>query len=131
MLMKTNSGSIIASGYVGKELEKKVINKNDKTHQIINGAMIVDKDKDGNSVWLNFYSWGSSLASIRKGDRILIAGKNETNTYTGKDGVEHSKERVSVDFFVIQPRSTTSTTQEPVETQKLELEPIDDDSLPF
>lgn len=131
MFIRQNTNAILC-GNIGKDPEKKVIEKNGKTYQIVNAGVIVGKDENGNSIWKNISAWGSTLKDLKKGDKVFVVGSIETRNYDGKDGAQHTSEKINVEFIMVQPKQSKTETQvEEQESQTLDLEPISDDNLPF
>lgn len=129
MVIKTNDAAIF-TGNIGKEPEEKLVGENQKL--IVNVSVAVDKVGE-NTTWINAYAWGSMLSGLKKGDKVLMAGKRELQTYTGQDGSEKKSEKVKVDFVMVMGK-TTQTTQNQPKNNPSEIntfEPIDDSDLPF
>lgn len=135
MIIKTKD-AVILTGKVGKDPEEKVVGVNQR--KIINLSVSVDSIADENGerkgVWINCYAWDSFLSSLKKGDKVLMAGKREIHDYTTVDGVEKSSEKIKVDFF-LKMETGNSNSQENMtlqDSQNLQtFEPVDDDNLPF
>lgn len=135
MIIKTKD-AVILTGNVGKDPEEKIVGVNQR--KIINLSVSVDNIADENGekkgVWINCYAWGSFLSSLKKGDKVLMAGKREIHDYTTADGVDKTSEKIKVDFFLKMETSHSNSQggSTPQEAQNLQsFEPIDDDNLPF
>ena len=67
---------------------------------------------------------------FKKGNKIAVVGKIQTSSYDAADGSKRYKTEVVVEEAeFVQARKGEEENQE--EKPKPELEPIDDDSLPF
>lgn len=135
MIIKTKD-AVILTGNVGKDPEERVVGINQR--KIINLSVSVDNITDENGekkgVWINCYAWGSFLSSLKKGDKVLIAGKREIQNYQSQDGTDKTIEKIKVDFFLKMETNHgnlqgNSTSQDAQNLQS--FEPIDDDNLPF
>ena len=84
--------------------------------------------------WINCVAWGETAQlcnGIQPGDSVLVAGTVRKNTYTGRDGEEHTTHDLSVDFLLASGSSVpaASTARN---TGGFEDIPDDDDGdLPF
>lgn len=131
MFIKQNKNAMLC-GKVAKEPEKKVIDKGEKTYQIVNVSVVVGKDENDNSIWKNLYAWGSTLRNLKQGDVIFVCGEIEESKYTGRDGAEHTAEKIKVDFVAVQGKSSASEqTQAMANAQSLEPTETDGDNLPW
>ena len=128
MIIKSKDSAIF-SGNIGKDPEEKLVGAQQK--KIVNISVAVDKVGD-DTIWVNAYAWGSMLSSLKKGDKVLMAGKKEVQTYTGQDGAEHTSEKIRVDFFTVMPRTESSSNEaQKPSTEVQTFEPIEDSELPF
>lgn len=135
MIIKTKD-AVILTGNVGKDPEEKVVGINQR--KIINLSVSVDRITDENGekkgVWIDCYAWGSFLSSLKKGDKVLMAGKREIHDYTTADGVDKTIEKIKVDFFLKMETNhgNSQDNSTPQGTQNLQsFEPVNDDNLPF
>lgn len=136
-----SKGCFVYSGTIGKDPEKRVVESGEKTFQLINLGLIVGQEKDdkgeNKSIWKNLKCWSKVALvanTLKKGDIILCSGVLENKTYTGKDGAEHSSLQGRVDFIVKMnvPQGTSNATNTVSETTAVQdLQPVDDDDLPF
>lgn len=126
MVIKTND-AVILTGNVGKEPEEKLVGENQK--KVVNISVAVDKVGE-TTTWVNAYAWGSMLSGLKKGDRVLIAGKREIQTYTAQDGAEKTNEKVKVDFVIVMQKTTENKPQNKSNVVN-SFEPINDSDLPF
>ena len=128
MIIQTKESAII-TGSIGKEPESKLVGINQK--KIVNLSVAVDKIQD-NTVWVNCYAWGSMLSSLKKGDKVLMTGKKEIQTYKSQDGSEKNIEKIKVDFFIKMQNTTTSDSSQNIDSNTIQnFEPIEDSELPF
>ena len=71
---------------------------------------------------------------LRKGNKVYVEGQITNRSYDGQDGnkkyvTEYTAEKV--EFLTPKKSDGSQAEQEPVAPQQAELQPIDDDSLPF
>lgn len=88
---------------------------------------------DGNreTDFFNITVWRSRAENcgkyLRKGSKVAIVGNLQNNSYADKDGVKHNTTQImasEVEF--LSPRN-----QEEPKKERPQLEPINDDNLPF
>ena len=120
--------NIILSGKIGKDPSKKVI-KNE--YQIIELAIVVGEDEEEKAIWKNVYAWGTLLNGLKKGDQILITGIKEIQEYTTKSGSQASIEKIKAEFVLKMTNSSSQAQQKQELEPSQQLNPIDDDGLPF
>ena len=107
MLIKLKSGMTIAAG---KATEPKYRVVGDKETPLCEFGVAAAKAKDefgaDKTVWLNCKAWRDEAKlvqdAIHKGDIVLIAGTTSSRSWKGNDGMEHTREETTVDFFAVQ-----------------------------
>ena len=109
---------IIAGYVVGDEKHKEYNGKN-----YVEFGISMGKDEEGENLpIINISVWERQIPEIKKGDRVLAAGKLRA---TEKDGKVYFS--LSADFCIKE-----IVENAPELTDKMpSLEPIDDDDLPF
>lgn len=135
MIIKTKD-AVILTGNVGKDPEEKIVGIYQR--KIINLSVSVDNITDENGekkgVWINCYAWGSLLSSLKKGDKVLIAGKREIQTFKSQDGTDKTVEKIKVDFF-LKMETNHGNSQGNLTSQDAQnlqsFEPVDAGDLPF
>ena len=111
---------IIAGYVVGDQKTKEF---NDKTY--VEFGISMGKDDNGDNLPIvNISVWDRTLPTISKGDRVLAAGKLKA---TKKDDKVYYS--LTADFCIKEILADRTSKQ--AENNTPELEPIDDDSLPF
>lgn len=129
-------GNVILTGGLAKDAEAKSFNKGEKTFTTYSCSVAVDKIKqpDGQmkTIWANCFSWNPALGKLKKGEKVLLIGKHEVQTYVNREGVETSTEKVNVDFVLSQGKSSYSGGQQAqAQTQVQTFEEVDTGELPF
>jgi len=65
------------------------------------------------SDWYDIVCFGSLAEnlceSVKKGDRVVVTGRHETETWTGKDGTERATEKIIADGLGPDLRFVTAT----------------------
>ena len=92
------------------------------------------KDADGNKVadFINIVAW-RGLADIcfkyiKKGQQVAIKGELQIRSYDAQDGTKRYVTEIIADDVTLLGSKNNSETNS---TDKVEMTPIDDDSLPF
>jgi len=149
MLIKLKSGMTIAAG---KATEPKYKEVGDKETPLCEFGIAAAKTKDefgaDKTVWVNCKAWRDEAklaqASIHKGNIVLVLGLTIPRSWKGNDGMQHTKEETTVDFFAVQPRRadtledlmqrpgvTVQPAGDPVRAAFAEFEDDDDGEFPF
>lgn len=88
--------------------------------------------------FFNIVVWGNRAEScakyLKKGKRIAVEGRIQNRAYEDREGIKRSvTEIVAMDVKFLSPKSTDIEPEEEVAVRKErpQLEPIDDDDLPF
>ena len=91
------------------------------------------KDADGNKVadFINIVAW-RGLADIcfkyiKKGQQVAIKGELQIRSYDAQDGTKRYVTEITADDVTLLGSKNNETNS----TDKVEMTPIDDDSLPF
>lgn len=93
---------------------------------------------DGNrdADFLNIVVWGINAENchkyLKKGSKASVVGEIQTGSYEAQDGTRRYTTDIvasEVEFLSTKPSSDMGNTKK--EAEITELEPIDDDSLPF
>ena len=131
-------GNVILTGGLAKDAEAKSFNKGEKTFTTYSCSVAVDKvkqdDGDMKTIWANCFSWNPALGKLKKGEKVLLIGKHETQYYTNKEGVQMSAEKINVEFVLSQgkPSYGGGSQQSQPQTQVQSFQEVDPDGeLPF
>lgn len=137
MIIRTGSKSSIAAGVASKDAEFSIVGKNNSS--LCKFGIKVDDIGGGESrtpVWENCVAWNRIAdisKDVKKGDVVFIAGKEETSSYTSRDGEPKTKTEFNVEYISILktvPRddSFLETTTAPATATTKEEEPnLDED----
>ena len=120
-LKRDKKDDVVISGYVVGD--QKVKEYNDKTY--IEFGISMGKDENGENLPIvNISVWDRSIPVISKGDRVLAAGKLKA---TKKDDKVYYS--LTADFCI--KETVGENAPKKAQDTQAELEPIDDDDLPF
>lgn len=87
--------------------------------------------------FFNCVAWrgqGENIAKYcKKGSKIAIEGSVQNRSYDAQDGTKRYVTEILVNSaeFISSPKNDDGTAKTESTKQKVEMEPIDDDSLPF
>lgn len=110
MYIRLKSGMTIAAGRLPRDAVFKHVGEK-RTSQCkfsIAAHDYQDEAGDKQTIWCNCTAWRSVAdvaATFRKGDTVLIAGITKTDTWTGRDGQEHTTDECTVDFAAVMPNT--------------------------
>jgi single-stranded DNA-binding protein len=128
MILKSGS-NIVASGTIGKVDYKEVGQKNTPLTTI---GLAVGK-KDDTTIWISCNFWGrhANIANnFNKGDVLLVSGI--VSTFEANTGKKY--EQCQVEFYSLLGKEIvqdTNKTNSRTAKTPADLNPIDDDDLPF
>lgn len=107
MKIQTKSGAVIAAGRLKKNdpVEYREVGQNG-TPLASFGLMVErgDQQRGTQPVWLNCKAWrdlAKKIAVCPGGADVLVAGHVETETWTGRDGQQHSSEVCTCEFIAM------------------------------
>lgn len=107
MKIQTKTGAVIAAGRLKKNdpVEYREVGQNG-TPLASFGLMVErgDQQRGTQPVWLNCKAWrdlAKKIAVCPGGADVLIAGHMETETWTGRDGQQHSSEVCTCEFIAM------------------------------
>lgn len=140
MIMEIDN-QVILSGTIGR-IKTQTVGDNKKLTQLgiaVNEKLVKNETtgKDEKiTLWENADCWGkvSLIAqSYKKGDVIFVTGIRKIDKYTNQAGEEKESNKVSASFILKLGTETqkSNTTESKPTTSAKELEPVDNDTLPF
>lgn len=94
-------GSMIATGRLSKDAEFKIAGE--RQSHFCNLSIPADVKPDGETVWVNVscaFELADAVRFLKKNDRVLVCGKLETRSYTGRDGEEKTTTQLKADFVL-------------------------------
>lgn len=107
MKIQTKTGAVIAAGRLKKNdpVEYREVGQNG-TPLASFGLMVErgDQQRGTQPVWLNCKAWrdlAKKIAVCPGGADVLVAGHIETETWTGRDGQQHSSEVCTCEFIAM------------------------------
>ena len=107
MKIQTKTGAVIAAGRLKKNdpVEYREVGQNG-TPLASFGLMVErgDQQRGTQPVWLNCKAWrdlAKKIAVCPGGADVLVAGHVETETWTGRDGQQHSSEVCTCEFIAM------------------------------
>lgn len=107
MKIQTKTGAVIAAGRLKKDdpIEYREVGQNG-TPLASFGLMVErgDQQRGTQPVWLNCKAWrdlAKKIAVCPGGADVLVAGHVETETWTGRDGQQHSSEVCTCEFIAM------------------------------
>lgn len=107
MKIQTKTGAVIAAGRLKKNdpVEYREVGQNG-TPLASFGLMVErgDQQRGTQPVWLNCKAWrdlAKKIAVCPGGADVLVAGHMETETWTGRDGQQHSSEVCTCEFIAM------------------------------
>lgn len=107
MKIQTKTGAVIAAGRLKKNdpVEYREVGQNG-TPLASFGLMVErgDQQRGTQPVWLNCNAWrdlAKKIAVCPGGADVLVAGHVETETWTGRDGQQHSSEVCTCEFIAM------------------------------
>lgn len=116
MKIQTKSGAVIAAGRLKKNdpVEYREVGQNG-TPLASFGLMVErgDQQRGTQPVWLNCKAWrdlAKKIAVCPGGADVLVAGHVETETWTGRDGQQHSSEVCTCEFIAMASFAAASKT---------------------
>lgn len=116
MKIQTKTGAVIAAGRLKKNgpVEYREVGQNG-TPLASFGLMVErgDQQRGTQPVWLNCKAWrdlAKKIAVCPGGADVLVAGHVETETWTGRDGQQHSSEVCTCEFIAMASFATASKT---------------------
>lgn len=100
------------------------------------GKRKVAGEEEPVTVWADVEAWGrpaKCLATAKKGDTILVVGRMRDNTYTGKDGQEHTSKRLVAEFICRMETMLEAAAPPKEETPAQAFTDVtdDEDAVPF
>ena len=113
---------IIIEGNLGSDPELKVFG--DETLATFSLAHTPRKKvnnqwQDGDTIWFRVTFWNSKadnvLDTLRKGEKVMVAGKLAQSKFTGKDGVEKTSLEIAGTNFYLVARGKGSSTAAPTD----------------
>ena len=107
MKIQAKTGAVIAAGRLKKNdpVEYREVGQNG-TPLASFGLMVErgDQQRGTQPVWLNCKAWrdlAKKIAVCPGGAAVLVAGHVETETWTGRDGQQHSSEVCTCEFIAM------------------------------
>lgn len=90
-------GNMIATGRLAKDAEFRVAGAR-QSH--FTNLSIPAAEKDGETIWVNVtcaFEVADAARTLKKGDRVLVAGVMKTRTYTNREGEERQVSELNAD----------------------------------
>lgn len=140
MQTKLPDGSVMVSGYCGRDPEFKTVGE--KNSRKCTVGLVVGKQKNPDdpaatvTIWCNVVAWhdlASLLASARKGDPVFVIGKIKSREYEGKTYTDLEAEFLSVASVhaAIQNPAYSMPAGDTQNEPFVQLSDGDDGELPF
>jgi single-stranded DNA-binding protein len=138
MIIRTGSKAAIATGISSKDAEFSIVGKSNSS--LCKFGLKVDDIGEGENrspVWENCVAWNriaDICKDIKKGDVVFITGKEETSSYTNRDGEPKTKTDFVVEYVSILktlPREEMPTTVQSSSINITKDEEINLDEDPF
>lgn len=128
---------ITISGYVGKD-PSFTVTKDGKSLARFTVAVKRKMNKEKTD-WFGCIAFGDGLIThfikpfILKSSLVLVSGELQFNDYEKKDGTKGTSSTIIVsDIELLKSGESASSSEEaPIENTQTEMQPIDDESLPF
>lgn len=104
---------VTVQGNLGADAElRKTPNGKLVTSFSVGNTPRIQKDNewiDGETIWFRCFVWGKDATGaaneLRKGSRVVIAGRLAQNTFLDKEGVERKALEINVDGYGIVPKN--------------------------
>ena len=132
----------IISGYCGSDAEIKTLENGQKVASFSIATTRKWKDKDGNlqekTEWHSIVFWGKVVESViekyvKKGDKVTVIGRLETQSYDDKDGIKRYQTRIIGETLDLCSSSKSENSQQSTQVPIENFVPtnIDESELPF
>lgn len=115
--MESAVNKVVLTGFAGADAEVKMLASNQKLAKVNLAVNEYFKNAAGEETkktqWFNLTFWGAKAdiaeEHIKKGTRMTIEGKLQTNNYTAKDGTKRYTTDIVVQELVFQSEGALET----------------------